>query len=314
MKAFVFTKYDDYDSISIIEKEVPKASDDQVIVQIKNSSLNAMEWHLFRGVMMVKMKIGWRKPKPKYQTIGADIAGEVIEVGKNVKHLKVGDDVFGEDFTGGFAEFAAVKADALTIKPANVSFEQAAAAGVAGLTGLTGVKEVCNVKAGDKVLVNGASGGVGSYAVAIAKYYGAEVTAVCSKKNFEHARSLGADHLIDYQTEDFCSQGIKYDAIIEVAGNRKPREIKPILKEGGKCAVIGFTSARHIMRYMFSFSKKIKMVNEIASQENLKEMANILESGQLVMPITGRYKLSEIGEGIKQIRSKRTVGKLIVEI
>ncbi|OIQ28703.1 MAG: hypothetical protein BM555_05745 [Crocinitomix sp. MedPE-SWsnd] len=314
MKAFVFKKYNDYNSIEVIDKEIPQPKENEVIVEQRYSSLNAMEWHLFRGVTLVKMKIGFGKPKAKFQTIGADISGIVTEVGSKVKHLKKGDAVFGEDFTGGYAEYASVKADALTIKPENVSWEQAAASPVAGLTALTAVREVCKVKKGDNVLVNGGSGGVGSYAVLIAKYYGAEVTAVCSERNIEFVKGLGADHVINYQTEDFCAQGIQYDAIIEVAGNRKPKEVKPILRGEGKCAVIGFTSAKHLMRYMFSFSKKIKMVNEIAGQENLKELATILASGKAEMPIMATCKLDGIAEGIKQLSTKRTRGKMLVEI
>ncbi|MFT4599868.1 MAG: NADPH:quinone reductase-like Zn-dependent oxidoreductase [Arenicella sp.] len=314
MKAVIFTEYGNFDSIKLIEKEIPTPKSNEVIVKMKKSSLNAMEWHLFRGVTLVKMKIGWRKPKPKYQTIGADIAGVVTELGAKVTCLKKGDEVFGEDFTGGYAEYTAAKASALTIKPKNVSFEQAAASGVAGLTALTALREICTIKAGDKVLINGASGGVGSYAVLMAKYYGAEVTAVCSAKNFEFVKGLGADHHIDYKTEDFCAQGKKYDSLIEVTGNRRPKEVKSILNDGGKCAVIGFTSAKHIMRYMFSFSKKIKMVNEISSPENLKELATILESGKINMPITSRYKLSEIREGIEHLSTRRATGKVIVDI
>lgn len=314
MKAFIFKEYGNLDSIEIVEKEIPIPEPDQVIVKQKFSSLNAMEWHLFRGVTLVKMKIGWSKPKKKFQTIGADISGIVTDVGSKVKHLKKGDAVFGEDFTGGYAEYAAVKAEALTIKPEGVSFEQAAAAPVAGLTALTGLRKVCNVKEGDKVLINGASGGVGSYAVLMAKYLGAEVTAVCSKKNFEFVKNLGADYLIDYESEDFCNQGIQYNWILEVAGNRTPKEIKKALTDSGKCAVIGFTSARHILRYMFSFSKKIKMVNEISEPIILNELAEMLKSGKVIMPISNRFKLSEIKDGIKLLGTKRTVGKMLVEI
>ncbi len=314
MKAFIFKKYGDFDSIEIIDKEIPSPKPNEVIVKQKFSSLNAMEWHLFRGVTMVKLKLGWSKPKDKYQTIGADISGVVTQVGDKVSNLKIGDEVFGEDFTGAYAEYVAADAKALYHKPKEVSFEQAAASPVAGLTALTGIREICQIKKGDKVLINGASGGVGSYAVLIAKYYGAEVTAVCSQKNFEHVKEIGADQLIDYNTEDFCTQSKKYDAIIEVAGNRTPKEIKPLLNEGGKCAVIGFTSAKHILKYMFSFSRKIKMVNQIASQDNLKELATILASGKAEMPITARYKLADIKDGIKALSSRRTVGKMIVEI
>lgn len=314
MKAFIFKKYGDFDSIEIIDKEIPSPKPNEVIVKQKFSSLNAMEWHLCRGVTMVKLKLGWSKPKDKYQTIGADISGVVTQVGDKVSNLKIGDEVFGEDFTGAYAEYVAADAKALNHKPKEVSFEQAAASPVAGLTALTGIKEICQIKKGDKVLINGASGGVGSYAVLIAKYYGAEVTAVCSQKNFEHVKELGADQFIDYNTEDFCAQSKKYDAIIEVAGNRTPKEIKPLLNEGGKCAVIGFTSAKHLIRYMLSFSKKIKLVNQIASQDNLKELATILASGKAEMPITASYKLADIKDGIKALSSRRTVGKMIVEI
>jgi NADPH:quinone reductase-like Zn-dependent oxidoreductase len=291
MKAVKFTKYGSFESIRMVEEEIPSPKAKQVLIKVKNSSLNAMEWHLFRGVFMAKLKTGMRTPKVKYQTLGADIAGEVIEVGSEVRKFKKGDQVFGEDFSGGFAEYAIAEQDSMTIKPEMVTSEQAAASPVAGLTALTSLRQICKVQKGDKVLINGGSGGVGSYAVMMAKYYGAEVTAVCSEKNFEFVKGLGADHLIDYN-----------------------KEVKAILEEGGKCAVIGFNSAKHLIRYMFSFSKKIKMVNKIASPEVLSELATILASGKVVMPITDRFNLSEITEGLKKMSTRRTCGKMLVII
>jgi NADPH:quinone reductase-like Zn-dependent oxidoreductase len=314
MKAVKFTKYGSFESIRMVEEEIPSPKAKQVLIKVKNSSLNAMEWHLFRGVFMAKLKTGMRTPKVKYQTLGADIAGEVIEVGSEVRKFKKGDQVFGEDFSGGFAEYAIAEQDSMTIKPEMVTSEQAAASPVAGLTALTSLRQICKVQKGDKVLINGGSGGVGSYAVMMAKYYGAEVTAVCSEKNFEFVKGLGADHLIDYNKTDFCTEGKKYKWILEVTGNRKPKELKAILEEGGKCAVIGFNSAKHLIRYMFSFSKKIKMVNEIASPEVLSELATILASGKVVMPITDRFNLSEITEGLKKMSTRRTCGKMLVII
>ena len=314
MKAVKFSKYGDFESIEMVDAEVPKPKPNQVLIKMKCSSLNAMEWHLFRGVLLAKMKTGFPQPKLKHQILGADIAGIVEAVGSEVTKFKKGDAVFGEDFTGAFAEFVLADQESVSIKPELLSFEQAAVSPVAGLTALTGLREICKVEKGDKVLVNGGSGGVGSYAVLMAKYYGAEVTAVCSAKNSEFVKSLGADHVIDYNTTDFCATQKKYKWIIEVTGNRTPKEIKPILEPGGKCAVIGFTTAKHLMRYMFSFSKKIKMVNQIASPENLAELSKILASGKVVMPITDRFELKDVGEGIKKISTRRTTGKMLVNI
>ena len=163
-------------------------------------------------------------------------------------------------------------------------------------------------------MINGASGGVGSYAVLMAKYYGAEVTAVCSEKNTEFVKSLGADHCIDYNTSDFCASNQRYKWVIDVTGNRKPKELKSILAANGKAAIVGFTSAKLLFRFMFAFSKKIKMVNQIANPEIFTELTNILASGKVEMPITGRYQLENVRDGIKQIGTRRTRGKMIVEI
>lgn len=314
MKAILFTKYGSFESFKLNERDMPIPKPNEVIVQVKYSSLNAMEWHLFRGVTLVKLKLGWFKPATKHQILGADISGIITEIGSAVQQFKIGDEVFGDIFTGAYAEFAAVNEKHIIHKPKNLSFEQAAACPVAGQTAMQAVKHACDIKPGDSVLINGASGGVGTYCLQFAKYFGAQVTAVSSQKNHTLLKKLGADEVIDYTTTDFCKQGIKYDWVIEVAGNRRPKEIKKILKPNGKCAVIGFTSARHLMRYMISFSKQFKMVSFECNQAQLYELAEVMSNGNIEAPITERYKLADVSNGIKKISTKTSVGKMLVEI
>ena len=313
MKAILFPKYNSFESLVLIEKDVPHPGAKEVIVKVKNSALNALDWHVMRGMTLVKFKCGLINPKKKYQTLGADISGEVVEVGSEVTQFKKGDEVFGDIFTGGFAEYTIAPQKKIIKKPKELSFEQAAASPVAGQTAMQAIKHACNIQKGDHVLINGASGGVGTYCVQIAKYYGAEVTAVCSSQNHELVKSLGADYLIDYNTEDFCKQDIQYDWVIEVVGNRTPKEIKKVLKPNAKCAVVGFHSAKNLMRHMFSFSKKFKMVSFDCTQEQLEELAKVLVDGKIEAPITERYKLKDVPNGIKKLSTKRSVGKMIVE-
>lgn len=313
MKALIFNKYESFDSLKIVDKEIQKPKSTDVTIKIINSSINAMEWHLFRGLKLVRLKIGWFKPKEKFQVLGADISGVITDVGSAVTQFKIGDEVFGDIFVGGYAEYVTTSQDKIIIKPKELNHEQAAACGVAGQTAMEALKHVCNVKQGDKILINGASGGVGTYCLQFAKHLGADITAVSSQKNHELLKQLGANRVIDYNTTDFCNENKTYDWVIEVAGNRKPKEIKKILNPGGTCAVIGFTSGKHIARYMFAFSKKIKMVSFECNQVRLNELAKMLVDAKIETPITNRFSLSEIPKGLKIISSKRSVGKLLVE-
>jgi len=313
MKANVFTKYGDFKSLQFKEVAIPTPEEGQVLIKLKNASFNALDWHVFRGVTLVKFKCGFGKPKEKFRILGADISGEVVETGLGVTRFKKGDEVFGDIFVGGFGEYTLADQNKIIHKPKELSHEQAAAAPVAGMTALQALKRVCQVKAGDKVLINGASGGVGSYAVLFAKAMGAEVTAVASEKNRNHVQSLGADAFIDYNTTDFCTQSQKYDWILEVAGNRSPKEIKNVLKPSGKCAVIGFYTPKHLIRYMLSFSKKVKMVSIDCTTEGLEELATMLVEHNIYMPISHRFKLENVAEGVQHLSKKRVVGKMVVQ-
>lgn len=313
MKAIYFPKYGSTDYLEYTDRPVPEVSPKTILIKVKNSSVNALDWHVMRGIWMVKLKCGWSKPKEKYNVLGADVSGEVIEVGSEVTRFKKGDQVFGEIFTGGFAEYALAEEHQLAIKPDSVSHEQAAAAPVAGLTALKSVKHIVKVKKGDHVLINGASGGVGSFIVQLAKHYGATVTAVCSGKNHDFVKSLGADHVIDYKTTDFCQQDIKYDHVLDVTGNRKPKEMKRILKPGGICAAIGFTTFGLLFRYMLNPSKKIKMVTVDPTTETLTELGELLEKGHIKSAITERFPLSGVIEAIANTSTRRVTGKQLIE-
>jgi NADPH:quinone reductase-like Zn-dependent oxidoreductase len=314
MKAIHFPKYGAVDHMKLIDRPIPEPNSKQILIKVKNSSTNAMEWHIQRGLWMVRMKIGLFKPSKRYDVQGADISGEVVAVGTAVKNFKKGDQVFGDIFSGGYAEYALAEASQIAIKPENVSHEQAAAIPVAGMTALKGLRDVAKVKKGDHILINGASGGVGTFAVQMAKHYGAKVTAVCSGKNVDAVLELGADEVIDYTITDFCSQDTKYDHVIDIVGNRTPREMKSVLKPGGICAVIGMTTLPRLFRFMLNPSKKIKMVTVEANPEVLKTLGKMLSEGHVKSHITAKFQLSEVPLAIGNIGTRRVCGKQVIEI
>jgi NADPH:quinone reductase-like Zn-dependent oxidoreductase len=221
MKAIVYTKYGPPDVLHLEEVKKPALNEDQVLVKVYAASINAGDWHMLTADPFPMRLMGVGLFKPKNTILGADIAGCVEEVGRNVKQFQPGDAVFGDVFglgSGSFAEYVSVPESALALKPSNVSFEEAAAVPVAAVTALQGLRDRGHIQPGQKVLINGASGGVGTFAVQIAKACGAEVTAVCSMRNLEMALSIGADHVIDYTKEDFTQNGQQYDLILAVNG------------------------------------------------------------------------------------------------
>ena len=242
MKALIHKKYGSPDVLEFVELEKPSPKDDEVLVKIHAASVNALDWHLLTADIFLVRLMGGGILKPKDTSIGADIAGQVEAVGPNVKQFKPGDEVYG-DIAGsgqsGFAEYCCVREKRLALKPVNLSFEQAAAVPVAGLTALQGLRDKGQIKPGQKVLIQGASGGVGTFAVQIAKYYGAEVTAVTSTGNLEQARSMGADHVIDYKKEDFTQSGKQYDLILAVNGYHPIADYLHALKPEGIYVVAG---------------------------------------------------------------------------
>jgi NADPH:quinone reductase-like Zn-dependent oxidoreductase len=218
LKAIVYTQYGSPDVLRLQEVEKPSPKDDEVLVKIQAASVNALDWHLLTADIFLVRLMGMGLFTPKNPILGADIAGQVEAVGKNVQQFRPGDEVFGDIGHGGFAEYAAAPERVLALKPTNLSFEAAAAVPVAALTALQGLRDSGKIQPGQKVLINGAAGGVGTFAVQIAKAFGAKVTAVCSARNLEQARKLGADQVIDYTKENFTQSGQQYDLIFAANG------------------------------------------------------------------------------------------------
>ena len=249
MKAIVYHKYGSPDVFELEEVQKPAPKDDEVLVKVHAASANPADWHLLRATpFFARLMVGLLKPK--YKILGSDIAGRVEAVGRNVKQFQPGDEVFGDKFAcgwGGFAEYVSVAEDRLALKPANISFEEAASVPLAAFTALQGLRDKGQIQPGQKVLVNGASGGVGTFAVQIAKSFGAEVTGVCSTRNLDMVRSIGADQVIDYTQEDFTKNGQHYDLIYCAVGNRSAAHYKRALNPNGICVVAGFTTMAHMV-------------------------------------------------------------------
>jgi NADPH:quinone reductase-like Zn-dependent oxidoreductase len=321
MKAILFPKYGSPDVLQLTEVEKPIPNENQVLVKIIAASANPLDWHRMRGEPFIaRMGEGYLKPKnPK---LGADIAGRVEAVGSNVTEFKPGDEVIGSIGAGGFAEYACSRDKNFVLKPSNVSFEAAAAAPVVGFTALQGLRDAGQIKAGQKVLVNGASGGVGSFAVQIAKSYGTEVTGVCSTRNLELVRSMGADHVIDYTREDFTNNGKQYDLIYDAIGNRSISDYKRALKPQGICVIAGFSGLRRLFEHMVLGPM---MSKEGGQKVGMMEMAKVtkadflvikdlLETGKVVPVIDRCYPLSETAEAIRYLETMHARGKVIITV
>src|SRR2546427_7386129 len=236
MKAIVRAKYGPPDALQFTEVEKPTPKDNEVLIKVRAASVNPLDLFTMRGAPLIRLIPGLRTPKDK--RLGVDVAGQVEAVGRNVTEFKSGDEVFGVS-RGAFAEYACATEDKLALKPANLSFEDAAAVPVAAITVLQGLRDKGQIQEGQKVLVDGASGGVGTFAVQIAKSFGAEVTAVCSTRNVDTARSIGADRVIDYTQEDFTRSGERYDLMLDVVGNRSWSECRRVLNPHATLVMVG---------------------------------------------------------------------------
>jgi NADPH:quinone reductase-like Zn-dependent oxidoreductase len=319
MKAIIHERYGPPDVMRLADVEKPTPNDNQVLVKIHAASVNALDWHLLTAdIFLVRLEMGMLRPKNKIR--GADIAGQVEAVGKNVTRFKPGDEVFGDTAHGGFAEYAVASERALSLKPANLSFEQAAAIPVAALTALQGLRNVGKIQAGQKVLINGAAGGVGTFAVQIAKAFGAEVTAVCSTRNLEQARTLGADHVIDYSKENFTENGQQYDLIFAANGYHPLTAYKRALKPRGVYVMAGGTPKQIFGAVLFGrlMSEKNgrKMTNFLAESnpEDLQTLKEMCEAGKLVPVIDKRYALEQTPEALRYLGSGHARGKVIITI
>lgn len=320
MKAIVYHNYGSPEVLTLKEVDKPKPKDDEVLVKVHAASINSWDWDMVRGKpIFVRM---WGLLEPKYTIPGADIAGRVEDVGRLVKKLKIGDEVFGdlcECSWGGFAEYACARETALALKPESMTFEQAAAIPQAGLMALQSLRDKGKVKTGQKVLFNGAGGGVGTFAIQLAKLYGAEVTAVDTIEKFPMMRSLGAEHVIDYTKEDFTQNGQGYDLIIDVVSNRSVSEYKRVLNPGGVFIMIGGTMASilkaMILSPVISMSGD-KKVGMLAYQPNkgLDVMSELFTSGQVVPVIDRVYPLQETAEAFRYYADGKFKGKIVISM
>ncbi len=300
----------------------PVAGDGEVLVRVEAASLNALDWHFTTGTPYVmRLTAGLRAPKR--QTLGVDVAGTVEAVGGNVTAFKPGDEVFGVG-SGSCAEYVVASADRIVHKPAELSFEQAAAVPTAAVTALQALRDRGKVEPGHKVLVNGAAGGVGTYAVQIAKALGAEVTAVCSTRNVDTVRSLGADRVIDYTTEDFVASGERYDVMIDNVGNRSPAKCRRVLTRNGICVVVSgpkknrlFGPVTHLIGtlvYFMFVRQKAKSFVADATTEPLLYLRGLLESGTISPVIERTYPLSEAPDALRYLGTAHARGKLVITV
>ncbi len=325
MKAIVATKYGSPDVLNLEETEKPAPKDDEVLVKVRAASVNAGDWHLLRADPFLT-RLAFGLLRPKYKVLGADIAGRVEAVGGNVTQFQPGDEVFGDlsgDGFGGFAEYVCATEKRIALKPANMSFEQAASVMIAGVTALQALRDKAEVKPGMKVLINGASGGVGTFAVQLGKIFGADVTGVCSTRNIELVRSLGADRVIDYTKEDFAREAQRYDAIIDLVGNRSLTECRRALTPDGKYIMVGGPSGRWIApmdralraSVMSWFGKqKMTMMMTNSTQEDLKFLSGLMQDGKLTPVLDRTYKFPELPEAIAYLETGRARGKAVITL
>jgi NADPH:quinone reductase-like Zn-dependent oxidoreductase len=326
MKAVVNMKYGPPDVLEFTEVEKPIPKDDEVLLKVHAASVNPADWHLLRGdPYIARLQLGLRRPK--HRVLGCDVAGQVEAVGKDVATLRPGNEVFGSPFMNGFgafAERASVSEDLLAPKPANLSFEQVAAVPLAASTALQGLRDHGRIEPGHKVLIVGASGGVGTFAVQIAKSFDAEVTGVCSTRNVEMVRSLGADHIIDYTVEDFARSGQEYDLIFQLAGTRSPSEFRRALTSEGTLVQISGDSSdrwigpvdRIIKALVLSpfVSQKMASFTVNPNKEDLRFLKQLIEAGQLAPMIDRTYPLSETPEAIRYLENGHVRGKVVITV
>lgn len=322
MKAIVYTKYGPPDVLQFKDVEKPTPKDNEVLVKVHAASANPADWHTMRATpFLARLVNGFFKPKnPR---LGADVAGHVEAVGRTVTQFRVGDDVFGclsLNAMGSFAEYVCAREDALVLKPANMTFEQAAAVPLAALTALQGLRDKGQIQSGQKVLINGASGGVGTFAVQIAKAFGAEVTGVCSTRNLDMVRSIGADHVIDYTREDFTRNGQHYDLLYCAVGNRSITDYQRALKPQGVCVIAGFTNLRLLFEHMILGPRRSKaggkqvglMPTMKPNQKDLVFMKELLETGNVKPVIDRCYLLAEVPEALRYLEEGHAQGKVVI--
>ena len=326
MKAVVYTNYGSPDVLEIRDVKRPVPNDDQILIKVRAAAVNPLDWHFMEGTPYIMRAMGVGLRKPKDPRLGVDVAGQVEAVGKNVTQFKPGDEVFGGK-TGAFADYVCARADrAIVLKPANITFEQAASVPIAAITALQALRDKGKVHAGQKVLINGASGGVGTFAVQIAKSFGADVTGVCSTRNLDLVRSLGADHVIDYTKEDFTKGDERYDVILDNVGTQPLSGFRHALQPKGICVMIGGGGpndggligpmGRPIVALLMSpfISQKMGMMMAELNKEDLTILGDLMQSGKVKPVIDRTYPLSQIAEAMRYLEAGHARGKVIITV
>jgi len=323
MKAIKFCEYGPPDILKLEEVEKPVPKDNELVVRVRAASLNFIDAGLVRGPSVLRLMVGLRKPK--FTGFGRDFAGVVEATGKDVTEFKPGDQIFGVKW-GAIAEYVCVRKDRVALKPANITFEQAGAVGLAGLTALQGLR-TGRIHAGQKVLINGASGGVGTFAVQIAKAFDTEVTAVCSTRNMEIAQTLGADHVIDYTKEDFTKREERYDLLFDNVNNHSFSERRLLLKPGGICVLAGIGSAGlhkgQLRRIAGNFTaawrsrfvdQKFESYVTTSNQADLKFLSDLMAEGKVTPFVEKTYSLDQTADALRYFEDGHARGKLVIKI
>ncbi|HEX5877544.1 MAG TPA: NAD(P)-dependent alcohol dehydrogenase [Actinomycetota bacterium] len=316
MKAFVYEKYGPPETLRMAEIDKPAPNADEVLVKVLAASVNAADWHVMRGKpLFSRATLGLLRPK--HQILGVDVAGQVEAVGSGVTGFQPGDEVYAnllDHGYGGFAEYVSVPVDAMSSKPASLSFEEAAAVPMAAVTALQGLGRHGELQPAQRVLINGASGGVGTFAVQIAKASGAEVTGVTSTRNLDLVRSLGADHVVDYTTTEVVGDGRRYDLILDTVGNRSVPDLRRALAEGGKAAVTGFTSVARLLEVSLRGGKDVAQVQAHVTTKDLKLLSELIEAGTVRPQIDRRYRFADIPAAIAYLEPGRARAKVVVAV
>jgi NADPH:quinone reductase-like Zn-dependent oxidoreductase len=323
MRAIVYHTYGSPDVLKLEAVQKPVPQDDKVLVQVHATSVNAGDWHLLRAKPSLMRLMGFGLLKPKHTILGSDIAGRVEAVGRNVTQFQPGDEVFGNTAKygfGGFAEYVSVPEEALVLKPAKISFEEAAAVPQAAVTALQGLRDKGHIQKGQKVLIQGASGGIGTFAVQLAKAFGAEVTAVCSTRNVDIMRSIGADQVIDYTQEDFTRNGQQYDLILAANGYHSISDYKRALRPTGTYVTTGGSDAQLFQTMLLgpwiSMTGRQKMGNSAhkPNQKDLIVMKELIEAGKVTPVIDRRFPLRDVADAIRYLEAGHAQGKVVITV
>ncbi len=316
MQAWLWQRYGGPESLRLGQVPKPRPASHEVLVRVQAISINAADWHAMRGKpAFARLTYGLVRPKP--QSLGVDIAGRVESVAEDVDAVKPGDEIFAnllEHGLGGFAEYVCVPVVALAPKPASISMEEAAAVPMSGVTALQGLDHLGTIEPRQTVLINGGSGGVGTFAVQIAHSFGSDLTVVTSPRNLDMARSLGADHIVDYTKTDFADSGVRYDFILDTVGNRSVSDLKRALAEGGKAAVTGFTSVANLLGVSLRGGKTVRQVQAHVGTDDLNRLTELLDGGVVRPVVDQTFSFAELPAAVAYVEQGRAGGKVVVHV